>query len=151
MSTFELMDYLRSKCDRVEAVGSRVTCDPAPMDTDEDWLVLTSPEKFKDLELVLMIDFGMEFGGSRVHAGGCLTGDPDSFQSYTYGEINVIATASQEFFDKFMQATTEAKRLNLLVKSDRIALFQKILYGVEIPPAPAPFDIKKYLDGSDGV
>lgn len=133
-----MMEYLKNTCKRVEPVGSRVTCNPPPMDTDEDWLVLTDPERFQDLELVLLVDFGMEFGGSRVHAGGCLVGDADSFQSYTYGEINVIATASQEFFDKFMHATAEAKRLNLLDKSDRIALFQKILYDVDLMPTIGP-------------
>ncbi len=82
-------------------------------------------------ELILIHAYNFEFGGSRIHAGGCLVGDPNSFQSYTLGKINVIATASEEFFYKFMESTAEAKRLNLLLKDDRIALFQKILYGVE--------------------
>jgi len=129
----DLIAFLRVTCSRVEPVGSRVTCNPPPMDTDEDWLVITDPDKFADLEMDLVCDFGMDFGGSRIHAGGCLEGDPHSFQSYTYGEINVIATASPVFFDKFMEATAEAKRLNLMLKHERITLFQKILYGLVVP------------------
>lgn len=141
-----VIESLRGVVERIEPVGSRVTCNPPPMDTDEDWLVYLPPGEFAIFEETLIMGMHFEFGGSRIHSGGCLVGDKDSFQSYTLGQINVIATASEEFFDKFMQATHEAKRLNLLSKSDRIALFQKILYGVEPQPAPAPFDMKKYLE-----
>jgi len=108
------------------------------MDTDEDWLCYLPPGDFAIFEEVLIMGFACEFGGSQIHAGGCLIGEPNSFQSYTLGEINVIATASEEFFEKFMHATAEAKRLNLLDKSDRIALFQKILYDVDLMPAIGP-------------
>lgn len=120
----------KSMCLRFEPVGSRVTCDPAPTDTDEDFLVLVTPETFADFELALCLQ-GFEFGGSRIHAGGCLLGDESSFQSYTLGAENVIVTASEAFFNRFMAATSVAKRLNLLDKSDRIALFQAVLYGSE--------------------
>lgn len=132
----ELMDYLKSIAKRIEPVGSRVTCNPPPMDTDEDWLIYVEPGEYYQFEEILIHVHGMEFGGSHIHAGGCLIADPNSFQSYTLGHINVIATGSEEFFNKFMEATTEAKRLNLLVKDDRIALFQKILYGVDVNAAP---------------
>jgi hypothetical protein len=135
----DLIEYLKGAVERIEPVGSRVTCNPPPMDTDEDWLVFLQPGDFAQFEDVLICGKGFELGGSRIHAGGCLIGDPGSFQSYTLGHINVIATASESFFDKFMEATAEAKRLNLLVKSDRIALFQKILYGVNnAAPVPLP-------------
>lgn len=132
----DLMSYLKAASTKLEPVGSRITCNPPPTDTDEDWLCFLPASEFKLFEESLISIHGCEFGGSRIHAGGCLVGDPNSFQSYTLGEINVIATASEEFFDKFMQATEEAKSLNLLDKSDRIALFQKILYGVDCTPSP---------------
>lgn len=128
----DLIEYLRGACERIEPVGSSVTCNPPPMDTDEDWLVYLPAGEYAMFEDLMIHVQGCEFGGSRIHAGGCLIGDPNSFQSYTLGHINVIATASQEFFDKFMEATAEAKRLNLLDKDDRIALFQKILYNVDV-------------------
>lgn len=131
-----VIEFLRGAVERIEPVGSRITCNPPPMDTDEDWLVYLPPGEFAIFEETLIMGMAFEFGGSRIHSGGCLVGDKDSFQSYTLGQINVIATASEEFFDKFMQATNEAKRLNLLSKADRIALFQKILYdnGPLMPP-----------------
>lgn len=128
----DLIEYLRSAVERIEPVGSRVTCNPPPMDTDEDWLVYLQPGDFAQFEDVLICAHGFELGGSRIHAGGCTIGDPNSFQSYTFGKLNVIATGSEEFFDKFMEATAEAKRLNLMDKEDRIALFQKILYNVDV-------------------
>lgn len=39
-----IADLLKGKCLKYELVGSRVTCDPAPTDTDQDVLVLTTPE-----------------------------------------------------------------------------------------------------------
>lgn len=132
-----IIEKIKPLCKKIEPVGSRITCNPAPLDTDEDWLVFVPAEEFKLFEEILLHIHSFEFGGSEVHSGGCLLGDPNSFQSYTHGSINVIATASEEFFSKFMEATKEAKLLNLLVKSDRIALFQKILYGnVEVFPSP---------------
>ena len=125
------MNEIKSLCLKFEPVGSRVTCNPPPLDTDIDYLLLVEPEKFNDFEMVLF-DSGYEMGGSRIHAGGCLLGDENSFQSYTKGEVNLIVTASEEFFIKFMAATAKAKELNLLHKEDRIALFQEILYGVNV-------------------
>jgi len=45
------------------------------------------------------------------------------------GEINLIITTSKDFFDKFVKATEMAKEQNLLLKDERITLFQKILYN----------------------
>jgi hypothetical protein len=127
------MDDIKSACLRFEPVGSRVTCSPAPMDTDEDFLALVAPEVFVGFEQMLYLR-GFQFGGSRIHAGGCLVGDESSFQSYTLGQTNMIVTASEAFFNRFMAATSIAKRLNLLDKFDRIALFQAVLYGAPDVP-----------------
>lgn len=45
------------------------------------------------------------------------------------GDVNLIVTQDNKFYDRFMAATSVAKRLNLLDKADRIALFQAVLYG----------------------
>ena len=107
-----------------EPVGSRVTCDPAPTDTDEDWLGLVREVPVEKLQ---------EAGFSQEGSPEFYTGnDAGGFRSWRKGEINLITTQSDEFFRLFLTATYLAKRFNLLRKQDRIALFQAVLYGVEV-------------------
>ena len=118
--TEALEDVLTS----AEPVGSRVTCDPAPTDTDEDWLVLVREVPVERLQEA---GFGQE-GSPEFYTGN----DAGGFRSWRRGEINLITTQSEEFYRLFLTATYLAKRFNLLRKQDRIALFQAILYGVEV-------------------
>lgn len=112
--------------DKVMPVGSRVTCNPAPTDTDIDYLVFTTnPYKLRD---AVFLD-GYELGGSRLLDAECPLDSQDRFSSYTKGEVNLIVTSDKQFFDKFVVATHVAQKLNLLQKSDRITLFQAVLYG----------------------
>ncbi len=105
-------------------VGSRVTCDPAPTDTDEDWLIYADEGESQEK---------LEGQGFKLEgAPGFYTGnDNGRFRSYRHGAINAIVTPDLEFYNKFKTATELAKRFNLLEKSDRIALFQAVLYGVD--------------------
>ena len=105
-----------------QAVGSRVTCSPAPVDTDRDWLVLIKPGAEK-----LLPENGFSQDGSPQFYTG---NDNGGFRSWRKGELNVITTPDNEFFQRFITATALAKRFNLLNKQDRIALFQAVLYGV---------------------
>ena len=43
--------------------------------------------------------------------------------------VNLIVTRNDTFFNRFMAASSVAKRLNLLDKADRVAVFQAVLYG----------------------
>ncbi len=105
---------------KAEPTGSRAICTPAPTDTDEDWLILVDDwAKFSDVAIA------NEWG---VTGPGDSEKYPEFFASLRKGEMNLIATESESFFDKFSAATFAAKRLNLLNKSDRIALFQAVLY-----------------------
>lgn len=104
------MEALLSKCVNWDEVGSRVTCDPPVVDTDRDFLCL------------------VENANAFIKAAETRDGRSD-FCSLSDGEINLIATESKEFYDKFMVATRLATRLNLLNKDDRIALFQAVLYA----------------------
>jgi hypothetical protein len=110
---------------RIERVGSRVTCEPPIMTTDIDLLVLC--DSFEDV--------GAFLAGNGFELGGSHPVDPNyadsafRFESYSNGEYNYIITRSEDFFNRFMAATSVAKRLNLRMKSDRIALFQAVLYG----------------------
>lgn len=114
---------------KVEPVGSRVTVDPPPMDTDEDYLVLVhklNADLFSRLK-----ELGFE--GGRKHR------DDDVFYSVRKGDINLIITDRQDFFDRFMLATEMAKSFNLKTKPERITLFQGVLYGNR--PDSYPIDL----------
>lgn len=110
----------------VEPTGSRITCNPAPTDTDEDYILHVSDNNVMDR---LLTDAGWEFGGSRIPPDANYLATDGLFASYTLGDVNIIVTASDTFYRRFVAATHVAKRLNLLVKNDRIALFQAVLYG----------------------
>lgn len=109
----------------ITPVGSRVTCNPAPTDTDEDYLVLVDADTWLNRFKIFEGGLGFKYGGSEVNI---LSGN--DFDSWRKGEINIIVTSKIEFYYKFLAATSVGKRLNLLDKSDRIALFQAVLYGV---------------------
>jgi len=99
-------------------VGSRVTCNPPPMDTDEDHLVLVD-DALKAVDTLK--DFGFEFDSKKYSGMG-----PLGFVSLRFGELNYIVTEDKDFFTTFLSATALAKRFNLLKKEDRIALFDAV-------------------------
>lgn len=103
-------------------VGSRVTCDPPPQDTDEDWLCLV-----RDDPAQRMIGAGFTQDGLPEFYTG---NDNGGFRSWRRGDINIVITQDEAFARKFLAATELARRFNLLAKADRIALFQAVLYGV---------------------
>lgn len=129
-----------------EPVGSRVTCDPYPMDTDVDYLILVAPWDLKAASLALE-EAGWERGGSRLEGTRCTSwkslvefaNEPEC-QDMTVAHcvsrlinapimVNFLVTSNKQFFDDFLCATHVAKQLNLLDKRQRICLFQAILYG----------------------
>lgn len=126
-TTNEFIDYLRQKGAAVTLVGSRVTCNPPPVDTDQDVLVLIAPEQghlFGEL-----LSSGFDIDGSAVRdPSDHLAGD-GTFQSFSKGDLNLIITQDPLFAQRFLAATSVAKKLNLLDKADRIDLFQAVLYG----------------------
>ena len=119
--------FTHNLASEITQVGSRVTCNPAPTDTDDDYLAYVHSSNWIAFD-ASMNDNGFSVGGSRPEHADADYLD-NGFCSYTKGEINVIATANHEFVKKFMAATSVAKRLNLLNKEDRIALFQAVLYA----------------------
>lgn len=110
------------------AVGSRVTCDPPPEGTDQDWLVLVKPEAYDAFCDQLQHD-GWEVGGSRIPYDHDTREAEQHFNSFTKSEDNLITTASEVFHRRFLAASGVAKKLNLLDKGQRIMLFQAVLYG----------------------
>lgn len=153
-------DFLQGKCLKFELVGSRVTCDPAPTDTDQDVLVLADLNTWGLHLEPLLVTSGFEKGGSDCgDVAGYMGNTPLSFQSFTFGELNLIVTFDPEFYRRFMAATGVSRALNLLNKPDRILLFQAVLYGngpvLEAPalpfdlPPPAPY-VRPWWVGFEG-
>ena len=126
--------------DRMQPCGSRVTCNPPPMNTDEDYLVFVDAQyegtklvkdgfqRLFELEQYLKSS-GWEMGGSLPNDMATAIPPEARFCSWTLNELNLIITCSPEFFRRHQTATGLAKRFNLLEKADRIALFQAVLYG----------------------
>lgn len=101
------------------ATGSRYICKPAPQNTDNDTLLLVCPGYEHSLQKE-----GFQHNCNEVEYA--TLGD---FRSWRRGVENYIITEKSEFFDKFKTATEIARVLNLVNKSDRIKLFQAILYN----------------------
>lgn len=96
-------------------VGSRVTCNPAPTDTDRDVLVLCVAGEVDEVVSAI------------VAAGGecCSAVDyGDSMTAVRLGDDNYIITDEQEYFDRFIVMTQLAKQWNIMDKGRRHELFQ---------------------------
>lgn len=101
-------------------VGSRVTCDPAPTDTDRDILVLIHKEHGGHLfdqilckggEWCTMIDYG------------------DSMDAMRLGDDNFIITDCPVYFQNFLRLTAVVKHLNIMDKETRHAVFKAMIDG----------------------
>lgn len=117
----------------VEPVGSRVTCNPAPTDTDEDFLCMAHGGYLMDTEGDGEIPGKLARLGFTAESCASYTDDSGEhnsiFMSWRRGETNLIVTQDEDFYNKFLVASVLAKRFNLLNKEDRISLFQAVLYG----------------------
>jgi len=110
----------------VVPVGSRVTCNPPPTDTDEDYLVLT---KDKEAAVKALQVMGFEYSTdpekiAEYNRLGETSGY--SFVSLFFGDINYIVTDSVFFFERFLTATHVCKTLNLLKKEERVMVHEAI-------------------------
>jgi hypothetical protein len=120
--------FVFEKCSAIHPVGSRITCNPPIMDTDQDYLVLFKDGKTTDGVATALLIAGWHFDGSRVERADSSLNE-SQFCSLSLAGVNLIFTSSAVFFGRFLAASSVAKRLNLLDKADRIALFQAVLYG----------------------
>ena len=104
-----------------QMTGSRYICNPAPADTDEDYIALVDGDAWADA----LYAAGFTLNTDSDLYEGC----PD-FYAWRAGEFNIICVEEPEMYRRWVDATEQAKALNLRGKADRIALFQKVLYGV---------------------
>lgn len=126
----EMMDVLNNAGYCVSPCGSRVTCDPIPECSDYDFLVKVPCDNDKVADIVsIMSDYNFDWEGGDHYQDAAST-----FMSWRNNETNynMIITRSKEFHAKHLIATKLCKKLNLLIKADRISLFQEILYGNDI-------------------
>ena len=134
----ELRRILSISAHQLLPAGSQYTCNPPPPieGSDEDWLV----HVWSDPTEALLAHGFTQLGQPEFYTGN----DNGGFKSWRRGHINLIITPEAEFFDRFKTATYLAKRYNLLEKQDRIALFQVILYGVDVNSLESePYDPAK--------
>lgn len=118
---------------QITPVGSRITCSPPPLNTDQDWILYVDQTKYKGLVDHLLAD-GWDVGGSLVPLDESNLPPEWRFNSLKKGEDNIVITDSAVFHERFLAASAIAKKLNLLVKQDRIDLFQAVLYGNSCDP-----------------
>jgi hypothetical protein len=124
-----LDDALRQEIEKyaqLSPCGSRVTCDPPPSDTDEDWLVLAQDSHTLSLLLDQLALAGFQWEGDTEHYQETTK---DGFMSWRKGALNLIVTKSESFWERHRAATHVCKMLNLADKQHRIAVFQAVLYG----------------------
>jgi len=119
MTLDEIKEELNELALAVWPVGSRITCTPAPTDTDADFLVYLK-KRGTDIS---------SLGFSLAESGNHYAPEDNIFNSWRRGEVNLIASSDYQFVRRFLAATEIAKRFNLLEKSDRVLLFQAVLYG----------------------
>lgn len=122
--------YFLSFIKAYELVGSRVTCNPPPLNTDQDVLCLVSDHSLTNMQGAMAFE-GYVYEGSAPTdvAEGPNMDTARVFTSMRKGSMNYILTSDEEFYKRFLAATRLAKKFNLASKADRIALFQAVLYG----------------------
>ena len=114
--------------------GSYYICTPPVENTDRDFIVLVESYRYNAVLWSILSGESWELGGSEISpAEYKLISGEYGFASWKKGNVNLIITTSEDFYNKFVHATEIAKKQNLLNKEDRVALFQKILYGNSIP------------------
>jgi len=149
MSLAEIQAYPRIQ--KMCRTGSREICNPAPTDTDEDWLVLINPED--EEHFMGWFEIGNRDDGAHIDdmnqwwelGGSHVVGRESEFKSFRKGEFNIIMTSDPLFYKYFEAATSVAKKLNLLNKDDRIMLFNAVMNGTkyEEPQQQAVFMIEE--------
>jgi hypothetical protein len=96
-------------------VGSRITCEPVPENADHDYLCLAN-DKWRLIRCA-------------EGAGYVYKDYYNDFISLKHSNCDLIVVDNEELYNKFVLATNVAKKLNLLKKSDRITLFDAVIYG----------------------
>lgn len=105
-------------------VGSTYICDPPPVDTDIDNLILLSKKMQAQYKKIneLLIKSGWEIDGNYWDLGS-------NFWSFKKDNLNIIITYEEDFFDTFVRAAKVCKALNITDKELRIMVHDIIING----------------------
>lgn len=106
-------EWLRENNIQFFRTGSRVVCDPPVMDTDAD-IVAYDPVGKLNMRSWMEATTDDEYDGA--------------VRTFRKGEVNLIVAGEADDFKRWQIATRIAKSLNLTDKTQRIALFQGVLY-----------------------
>lgn len=107
----------------VVACGSRITCSPPPENTDHDFLVHVDAADLPEI-VSQLTSMGFHWEGNEHYQDAGTNG----FMSWRKDDQNLIVTANPEFALQHQLATALCKKLNLMFKPDRIAVFEALLY-----------------------
>lgn len=118
----EVLEHFREQGYLHFRTGSREICDPPVLTTDADWVVLIEDDPLKVKVCALMMMTGL--AAKSVKEGY----EPDS-ANLCVGDVNVIVLSTKEQFAKWYVATAAAKQMNLLLRSDRVDLFNAVCRG----------------------
>lgn len=137
MGKIYLPDDIEDMCVACVPVGSRVTCNPPPKDTDQDILCLLEDEDALIAFEGWLEKRQWEFEGEKY---GTLNSEFTSWRKDVIvqpgdgngnggqvDEYNLILTHREVWFDKFLKATVECKKANALTKKERIAIFDEVM------------------------
>jgi len=142
-------DNIEDVCVAVVPVGSRVTCNPPPEDTDQDLLCFVSDDGEAEYVEKWLEKRGWTY---CTHEDGKAYDKMDAeFSAYRkavfgmpFKSWNAIVTCDEKFFDNFLKATKECKKANVMTKEGRIEVFSK--YIPHKKPAPAAIGKGKWLE-----
>lgn len=99
--------------------GSNWICEPKPEDSDYDYILFCESQELLEKHLIKE-GFHCETDGDY---------DAIEFYSWRNGKFNALVCVKFQFFIKWQLATQVARRLNILDRDDRVALFQVVLYN----------------------
>lgn len=110
----KLFDFLDSATVNYQMFGSRVIS-PGEKTNDTDYIVLVKDAKEFDSKII-----AIGFAKSIDYLG-------KDFTSYRKGDINLVVTTNDKFYDCTVLATRFAKMLECRTKQERILAFEAIM------------------------
>lgn len=132
---FNVKHKVRGRFKAFHPTGSKYMCDPPSTDTDEDWVVLTDNYDGRGVPNCCPCAGCVAYGPIWDNTSSSQYDDTKflSYKKEINGVLyNLIVTEDEGWYDKFVEATMECKKQNLLKKEDRIALFEKYLPREEV-------------------
>lgn len=123
MSLIERIEIPRDLWKGIYQTGSSVICNPPVLDTDIDYIICEQGGGIELHKFLLANKFHKSTQDEEEYDL-----ESEAFECYRRGNINLIITTNYNWYLKWVEATKLAKKLNLLKKEQRVALFKYVLY-----------------------